>query len=684
MKKVAFLLPLILGQMKNLLAHTACGGLQKPCLYRKGSLVPDTCRISKSFAVSLAACCFISLCSIALSFADASPGNKQLDVSKNKNSTPLGHSLRWIPADAAFYRAALRNREQIEIVTQSRAWAQLSSMPVCRECARLLSQPFVQTALKIGKARLAEKQPATARIETLLDDPQMRRFLEFLCEICSDEIFVYGGQGVLDLANRVTVPDVVLGFKIRDQRLAAEQLGKLELILGMACWTQPKMQGRMGRERIGGANYMTFKLDTGLLPDGKLSLPSQGPLSAKRIGEKNAEKLAEKINGLKVTIAVGIKADYLLVSVGPSTGGLAKLIDDNGKNEKERLIDRAEIKPIAPMLGRRLTSIVYRSRKFNETLGGRGQYVAASLLTTCGLETYCYDYGQNPWPDGYKPLDLLDHVGGRPLIVKSFRPCGMIDKYDRMTKWIGDAYARFEDRVLWNANPKCRKTCRLAVALLRPILRQIDRVNRRVLIPTLQDGQLVLVINDDGPALITDTAVAERFREVYEEYWLVYRDVKDAIEDVRTRDLPDFNAATPNVSSAELPAWTRLDGLAIGRTGRVVILATSKSAAQRLVKKTPPALGNMPAKPDHPRATAAFVDTAALIDLTAPSINRSAKRLCELFYNGSDLDALQRQVELHVGTVLECLKVLRSVAVETYTENGAMVTHTFWELKDLD
>jgi hypothetical protein len=34
--------------------------------------------------------------------------------------------------------------------------------------------------------------------------------------------------------------------------------------------------------------------------------------------------------------------------------------------------------------------------------------------------------------------------------------------------------------------------------------------------------------------------------------------------------------------------------------------------------------------------------------------------------------------------VLDCLAVLRRVSRETYVEDDALVTHTLWELRDLD
>ena len=42
-------------------------------------------------------------------------------------------SIRLIPADAAFYGAMLRNREQIEIIARSNAWKRLVEMPTVQQ-----------------------------------------------------------------------------------------------------------------------------------------------------------------------------------------------------------------------------------------------------------------------------------------------------------------------------------------------------------------------------------------------------------------------------------------------------------------------------------------------------------------------------------------------------------------------
>ena len=125
-------------------------------------------------------------------FADAKPDAAQTA----KQPSRLGSAVEWIPADAAFYRSAMRNREQVEAVLNSRAWAKLCELPVCHEFALLKSHPLAQMAWQLSKSKLAEAQPTTAQVETILNDPQMQRLFEFLIDICSDEVFAYGDRAL--------------------------------------------------------------------------------------------------------------------------------------------------------------------------------------------------------------------------------------------------------------------------------------------------------------------------------------------------------------------------------------------------------------------------------------------------------------------------------------------------------
>src|SRR5262249_52019085 len=161
---------------------------------------------------------------------------------------------------------------------------------------------------------------------------------------------------------------------------------------------------------------------------------------------------------LTIVISLGLRDDYLLFSIGSSQNHLASL--GSGK----LLADLPELKPVEKYAKQRLIGINYCSKDFmqvmssperqmeqmvdsvrevlssvnevNEELNKRivadaeslatdlkailpvpGADVSFSMLVDRGIESYRYDWSQNVELDGSKPLTLLDHVGGNPLLA---------------------------------------------------------------------------------------------------------------------------------------------------------------------------------------------------------------------------------------------------------------------------
>ena len=67
-------------------------------------------------------CAFVLVTALAVLAGGPTQG-RAADLDK------LDASLKEMPADASFYVALLRNREQVDIVRKSRAWAKIKDMP---------------------------------------------------------------------------------------------------------------------------------------------------------------------------------------------------------------------------------------------------------------------------------------------------------------------------------------------------------------------------------------------------------------------------------------------------------------------------------------------------------------------------------------------------------------------------
>ena len=168
-------------------------------------------------------------------------------------------SLKLIPADAAVYSACLRNREIFDTVVASKAAKRFTEMPVYGMIREVLKEPEEQF-------KNALRKPANMILVALV------------VEMLSDEVFFYGGERWADLigvfqevngarqlativaaveaieggagdadmdqyqlaavfralrdnVDRVSVPDTVIGFKIRDKEAAHYQINRLEKLL---------------------------------------------------------------------------------------------------------------------------------------------------------------------------------------------------------------------------------------------------------------------------------------------------------------------------------------------------------------------------------------------------------------------------------------------------------------------
>src|SRR5205823_2694739 len=86
----------------------------------------------------------------------------------------LDSSVKLVPANAAFYSSMLRNREQIETIAKSKAWAKLMTMP------------GVQMARMAIQAQMAN--PQFAQFLQLYQTPENQELARVLSDMVSNEV----------------------------------------------------------------------------------------------------------------------------------------------------------------------------------------------------------------------------------------------------------------------------------------------------------------------------------------------------------------------------------------------------------------------------------------------------------------------------------------------------------------
>jgi hypothetical protein len=290
-------------------------------------------------------------------------------------------ALGLLPADAGFFSAMLRNKEQLDIIARSNAWGELWEMPI------------VQKGWQQLKKEYTSEDGNLSRLRSFMEEPENKEMLEFFADAGAQEIFAYGGANWLQFSELMGLvqrssqigslaglienvgkppdpkaqpramlralaahpellgtPDLMFGFKLTDVKRAEKQLKRLEdIIIPLANITE-LLKDRIKRTKVDDDSFLTFNLDGGMVPWESI------PINDLAEKEGEFDGVVKKLKELKLVISLGVKNDYFLIAFG-SSADVVKQLGGRGKH----LIDRAELKPVVEALDKPLTSISYTS-----------------------------------------------------------------------------------------------------------------------------------------------------------------------------------------------------------------------------------------------------------------------------------------------------------------------------------
>ncbi len=629
---------------------------------------------------------------LALTIALAATGCLVAPPMRAGELDKLDTSLKLIPADAAFYSSMLRNREQFDAVAGSNAWAKIKEMPA------------VQQALSMYSMQSGVPGSGPAQVEAALHNPEVRKIIDLVIDMASNEAFVYGDDNFIDfvellqdggdamrygpmvaqatgrysgltqdqlqtrilltsLAKHVDligVPGIVFGFKLKNVDLGKEQLIKLEMLANVVLEMNAQTKGHFKKTKLGDYEYLVLNLDGSMLPWDKL--PTDKLIDAEAV-EGDAQKVIDRIKASKLVLALGLRGDYLLASIGPSLECLEKL----GKGD--RLADRPELKPLAKYAAQRLVSLGYLSAEMVEGLNNQkkgiddlqdaagklltranlsdaqqsqiradinalakdvkaiipklGAIAGLSFLCDRGVEGYRYQWGSHDRLDGSKPLGLVEHVGGNPILGVVARQKVSLSDYDLMVKWAKKGYGYFETFGLPNMPENERAKAKQFLASALPLLSRADKANRDLLLPALADGQLALVFDDKltsthfiesapatekpmpmiEPAVVAGVSDARLLKQAFGEYRAVVNGLIDAVRQIEGSKIPEcVGIPEPKVSegsSGTIYSFTLPDAWGvdkqivpnIGVSEHVAVFTASQQHTERLLKTTPLSVG---------------------------------------------------------------------------------------------
>lgn len=546
-----------------------------------------------------------------------------------------GNSLDWVPADATVYSSSLRLKEQIDEIAESNAWK------------KLIEIPSIAMGWQMAQMQINNPEGPAAMFWQLMELPENQQLAKLAREMFSDEIVFYAGedfpkfvelmslvqgsrmapmieamnQGGVEFANPndarmravadaiaedpelLTIPEMVLAFKVKDKAAGETQLKRLEVVANMAI-KQSEAKVELKRETVGDVEYLVVKLDGSTIP-----WPEEVPAGV-TIDKETYDKLKEIISEKEVVVALGVWNGYVLLSFGESTDHLEELGDS------DLLVETDSFEPLLPHLEEEegdLVSVSYvsadvmkaqaispqdlddaaeaaddlleNSDDVDDELKGElsedlveladdlkpylpkpGAVASCTLKTEEGFESFTYNWAENTRLNGSLPLELTNHVGGGPIVAVVARGVSDPEGYATLAKWVGKGIGYFEGYGLAEMDDEERAKAEKVLEVVKPLLTRIDEATREHLIPALEDGQVGFVLDadisskqwvGDMPKSFTELPMAEiavvvgvsdadELKEAGKAYWSIAEDAVEALKEFDESEVPeDFELPEP-------------------------------------------------------------------------------------------------------------------------------------------
>jgi hypothetical protein len=684
---------------------------------------------------------------------------------------PADTALGKVPADVESFGSMLRLGETVETIGQSRAWKQLWNAPEVKALREKAKAAFDADNEKTAPFKAFFAEPANAEIPALALDALSNEIfisvgagtgdlLSLVQELAGGVRFgpafqkLLGEnpgdptkaririllQGLTEKPERIRIPDMLIGFKLTDPAKVAAQLKRVDPLLTLALADTP-LKGRAKRVKVDGDDFLVLELDGSLVPWDDL------PIAMYEEKEGEFAPLLKHLKGMKLTISVGVRQGYLLIGIGSTTAQLAKF---GGPGPK--LAGRPEFKPLAEFAGKPLTAIGYTSATLRQAVATTPEDVLAfselikagleqadlpdniregiekdaktllqsiarslpkpgaatsfSFRTPRGWETYAHDYS-TPSPEPSRPLTLLDHVGGDPLLAAVWRSGTTVDDYRGLVKWI-KVIAGHVEKVAAVKAPGSEEILKTARTEIYPILNELSDVTERLWLPALADGQEGFVLDAKWtsrqwhvaapktdrslplPELGIVVGVSDRAKleKSLESYRTVANKLLAKARELAPPDtIPEFEIPKPKVETRDgrtfayypIPQELGLDKQVQptgGLSDTVAVLTLSRAHADRLLTKTPFQAGLAPfANRSRPADSVFYLNWTGIVDAAAPWVDYAIRTKAP--------EDDREHAEQIAKKVIAALKLFRGYGSVTYREGGATVTHSEAVFQDI-
>jgi len=462
--------------------------------------------------------------------------------------------LALVPADASFYTAMLRNKEQIDAVLKSKAYKKLLELQ----------------SVKMALAQLEEEKKKPdgpfSVYKKFMEDKENQDLQAVLKDAVSSEIFFYGGSAWADMflalqqansaqslapaeaalsggdpskaqfravlqslqKNRklLRIPDLVIGFKLSDPKKAEAQLKRLQGLAEAFLPMLPPLKGRFKKDANG---MLVLNLEGSMIPWDDASIKD----FEDKPGEFN--DLVTHLKAAKATVSLGVKNSYLLVAVTSAADALGKF-----GAKGTTLGEQPDLKVLGKHASKPITSVGYVSKAFRKSatsgadLGSTatslkrmlekadlpaarkkaiekdlddlvaqlkkyqpevGAVASVEYMIDDGYEGYRYDLSNQEKVKGAR-LHLLEHFGGNPILgVAGAMPVSG-EGYEFLVKTIKTTYGHVEAVFMDKADDNAKDEYKKFTKNFFPLVEKLNQTTTKEFLPALgPKGGIGLVID---------------------------------------------------------------------------------------------------------------------------------------------------------------------------------------------
>lgn len=467
-------------------------------------------------------------------------------------------AMRLAPEDCDVFVGAMQLREQWNRFTASKLYQDVAKVSFVEKLIEAWRAQWEGREGQVGQVRQMVDNPNVESLLKLAQDMFSDETFFFAngqasqamiaINSLSEEIteIARGGdpQAILDYFlqlpksdfDDIEIPTVVFGFKVHDQERVLGKLDELEGIIRFGLGNIPAAQSFVeGLERIEDARgvRIAWTVIPEMIPWTQLrrNIPAN---EAGQISEKIQDLLADR----QVCITVGQLDGYLVFALSEEPESISEL------GTKSSLIKNPDLKPVLQNANKELTSVTYVSDAyadagfqtqlkdfFSRQVGAQfkmlqsiGQALpkgfeslpddlawideqiedlipdfqgqtAFSFLTKTGSEVWSYARTENVVFDASKPLDVLEHVGGDPIMLLAFR---LQDhpEYFATARRIVRKMKDYLDRVpeMDSLSDSQRDAWKVGLDRGWPLVVQLADIWEHQFLPSMKDGQHAWVL----------------------------------------------------------------------------------------------------------------------------------------------------------------------------------------------